>query len=102
MVTCRQKTPSPDDHADFDGVETARPVIDSGRAKACEPAANASCVDELEAEGHAPDKDVRGRHGGIEEGREDGAIDVVDCLFAYVSSRTVLQWSGQEWDGMGA
>lgn len=47
---------------------------------ASEPAANGDPVHDLECEGADPDEGVDGGHGGVEEGAEDGAVDVVDCL----------------------
>jgi hypothetical protein len=34
----------------------------------------------LEEDGGDPYDRVDGRHGGCDEGEDDGAVDVVDCL----------------------
>lgn len=43
-----------------------------------EPAADAGGVDELEGHGGGPDEEVDGRHGRLDEGEDQGAVDVVD------------------------
>lgn len=47
---------------------------------AAEVAADDCCICDLECEGGEPDEDVDGGHRGLDEGVEDGAVEVVDCL----------------------
>lgn len=42
-----------------------------------QPAADARGVEELEDDGEGPDQRVYGRHGGLDAGEDDGAVDVV-------------------------
>ena len=81
MIDIAQEPGEENHHADFDPEDAALPVRDVRGPVAGEPAADAGRVEELEGQGREPDGDVDGGHAGVqEEGREQGAVDVVDCL----------------------
>ena len=69
-----------DHHAEFDVYGAAGPVGGGEGAVRGEVAADGGGVDELEGEGGEPDGEVDGGHGGVEEGGEEGAVEVVDGL----------------------
>lgn len=66
-----------------------------------QPAADAGGVEELEDDGEGPDQGVDGRHGGLDPGEDDGAIDVVhdeeggeDLVLPREIGDSMLRWEG--------
>lgn len=79
-----------DELGEAPGVELGGPLVLGGGAVGGEPATDAEGVAELEGDGGEPDEDVDGGHGGLEEGEEDGAVEVVHYVEA--GEDLVLPW----------
>lgn len=69
-----------DADAKLEGGRLGRPFGFGDGPVGGEPAAYADAVEDLEPRCHEGDEDVDGGHGRLDEGEEDGAVDVVDDL----------------------
>lgn len=99
MEDIRHEAQSPYHHAQLHAsanfvVRFRSPVEACLWTVAAEPTADRESVEDLEADGGKPNADVDGCHGGVKEGCEDCAVEVVNNLPNGQSLRNTMVFEG--------